>query len=129
MIGYPITYGDELTPEEAGKRLKELQMGAMFAITCYLLVTQAANAADVPPSLPGKPPVSPPGNSPVPPPGIAPGQAVVAPAPPPNQSTKDFLGGLASTFCATAITSGSFWMGVMCGLIVIGGMKLTTPGN
>lgn len=57
MIKYPVTYGDDLTQEQAIKSLKEIQIRARVVISLYLLTTQVANAADgtIPPPAPNAP--------------------------------------------------------------------------
>jgi hypothetical protein len=33
VVGYPITYGDDLTQEEAHKNFKEVQFGALLVLS------------------------------------------------------------------------------------------------
>lgn len=142
MIGYPITYGDNLTPEQANKSLKEVQMAAMLVISVYLLLNQVANAAD--------------GNTS--PSGIqqTPNNTEVCPATPANTTTnittntpantttnitpnittntptninagkEIFTGitGITAALCSTGAKSGNFWIGVTCGLVVVAGMRM-----
>lgn len=120
MIGYPVTYGDDLTQEQASKNLKEVQMGAMVVISLYLLSTQVANAAEGTPPPPGPSPV------PAPVPGPGPGAPGICPAPQPSPNIipKELLAGLVATFCSTAANTGNFWIGVGCGLLVLTAMKM-----
>jgi hypothetical protein len=52
--GYPFTYGDNLTEEQARKSLKEVLIGTMVIVSLYLVTTQAANAVDKKVLRPGK---------------------------------------------------------------------------
>ena len=124
MIGYPITYGDELRPEEACKRLTAVSAGLILVIGFSLLLTKAAYAADAKPSPPGTPGTP---GTPGPLPAKAPGKAVspVAPsATPTNQRFVNAIGGMASSVCANAITEGDFWLGVVCGFLVVFSIKM-----
>ena len=90
----------------------------MFVIGFYLLLTQVAHAANGKPSPEGTPETSP---------SIKPGKSVIFSASPTNERTTNMLAGLASSFCSTGITSGDFWIGGICGLVVIAGMRMVKP--
>ena len=106
MIGYLITYGDDLTQAQANKRLKEVLVGATIVISLYLLLTQAANAAN------GK---------------ILPDAHDILPAAElqTNSIGKRLSAGLTTTVCSTAVNTDSFWIGVTCDLIVVAEMIMT----
>jgi hypothetical protein len=127
MVGYPFTYGDELTPEESLKRLKQVGAGAALVITLYFLSTQAAHALDGVDGKPSSPSIPETAKAPTAPPGVKPGKAVVAPGSPTNEKATNLLSGLASSICASAVTTGDFWVGVVCGLIVVAGMRMIKP--
>lgn len=111
MIGYPITYGDNLTQEQANKSLKEVQIGAMLVISVYLLLNKAANAADGNTSPSGIP--------------QTPNNTAVCPATPTNTNAgKEILAGIAATISSTGANTGNFWIGVTCGLVVLAGMRM-----
>jgi hypothetical protein len=56
VVGYPITYGDDLTQEQANKNFKEVRFGALLVLSFYLVLKQTAHAADGKPSPPGTSP-------------------------------------------------------------------------
>lgn len=109
MVGYPYQYGDELTQEQANEEYRNFALGfstAAFIVGIYKLAGPAiAYAADKP----------------------KPSATDVCPAPPPGADKeigKDFVAGVLAVLCGTAVTSGAFWMGLTCGALVLGAIKL-----
>jgi hypothetical protein len=120
VVGYPITYGDDLTQEEANKNLKEVRFGALLVLSLYLVLKQAAYAAD------GKP--SPPGTSPSP----DPSQIEIYPYNHTHTHSlskkQKFFENFLTLFYTTSltITKVNFWIGVFGGLIIIAVIQTVT---
>jgi hypothetical protein len=96
MVVYPFTYGDDLTQEQANKRLKEVLVGATVVISLYLVIKQAANAANGKPSPRGKLPA------------------------PDTSADKGIFDRIIATVSSTcANKTGNFWVGVVCGLAIL----------
>lgn len=88
-----------------------MALGFSVAIALNLLKVKAANAVDTAP----KPPSNPGGVQPQPSQNL----------PPNNYLVKNGFAGLAAAFCSTAINSGSFWVGFLCGVVVLAGIGIT----
>ncbi len=109
-LGFPYTYGDNLLQEESRKRLGHVYLGAAITIGTYttiqLLSTQVAYAADVPNKV--APPTTPP--------------AVVTPVTGVPSTSRKIGAGFTAAICSTAVHTGEFWVGVLCGLAVVAGI-------
>lgn len=113
MVGYPYTYGDDLTPEQANENRKQFLLGATAVISLYFAFKKAANAVE--PGGPGAP-------------APAPGSVCPAPSPSPDRKV-NILSGIAGAICANAITSGDWWLGFFCATIVIVGVEYVRNGK
>ena len=112
-LGYPYSYGDDLTEEQVSASLKEVKRGFLVASSVYsvwaLASAKPAHASDACPN-PG-------------PPTDSPGQI----APSPNQlskSQKGILTAAVSSICGLASETGDFWIGVGCFGLVLIAMRL-----
>jgi hypothetical protein len=129
VVGYPITDGDDLTQEEVNKNLKEfakdVTVGTLLAISLYLVLKQAAYAADGKPSSPGPSPskVSPPGSN-----------TGILPAPPKSKSperiiSEEILVGIAAAICTAAAKSPVIWVTFGCVALVLISSSVSNSGN
>jgi hypothetical protein len=94
--GYPFTYGDNLTEEQARKSLKEVLIGTMVIVSLYLVTTQAANAVDKKVLPPGK---------------------LLAPTPSADKGIFDRIAATVYSSCANK--SSDYWVGVGVGVSIV----------
>ena len=111
-LGYPYSYGDDLTEEQVSASLKEIKRGFLVASSVYSVwalasLAKPAHASDACPN-PRTPPDSP---------------AQIAPTPstkPISDSQKGIITAAVSSICGLAAQTGDFWIGVGCfGLVLI----------